>query len=65
MEILRSYIVRVYRQEADTVTGVIESVEMGFTAPFRSSEELWTSICQPSSRRRSFPLDSIDEDNGT
>jgi len=29
MEVLRSYVVRVYRQESDAVTGVIESVETG------------------------------------
>jgi hypothetical protein len=27
MEVLRSYVVRIYRQAADGVTGVIESVE--------------------------------------
>ena len=29
MEVLRSYVVRVYRQQSDGVAGVVESVETG------------------------------------
>jgi predicted Fe-Mo cluster-binding NifX family protein len=47
MEVLRSYIVRVYRQESDRVAGVIESVETGEATAFRSSEQLWDTLSRP------------------
>ena len=53
MEVLRSYVVRVYRQEADGVAGVVESVETGNVSPFRSSDELWATLSRPSSALRS------------
>ena len=36
MEVLRSYVVRIYRQESDGIAGVIGSVEAGDTTPFYS-----------------------------
>ncbi len=60
MEVLRSYVVRVYRQEADGVTGVIESVETGDISPFRTSDEVWTTLCRPPVARRSLSS-NIDE----
>jgi len=62
MEVLRSYVVRVYRLEVDGATGVIESVETGDVAPFRSSEELWATVCHPVSGRRSLPPPITDEE---
>ena len=47
MEVLRSYVVRIYRQESDEITGVIESVETGDADPFRSSHELWDVLSRP------------------
>jgi hypothetical protein len=55
MQMLRSYVVRVYRQEPDGVAGVVESVETGDVTPFRSSDELWTTLSRPPSARRSQP----------
>ena len=62
METLRSYVVRVYRQEAEGVAGVIESVETGDAVPFRSANELWAALLHPVPMRRSFPPRSIDEE---
>jgi len=64
MEILRSYVVRIYRQESDGIAGVIESVETGETTPFRSSDELWTTLCRPISSRRSSPFNPTDKEDG-
>ena len=54
MDELRSYVVRVYRQDDDGVAGVVESVESvdtGATKPFRTATELWATICfRPSTR---------------
>lgn len=64
MEVLRSYVVRVYRQESDGVTGVIESVDTGDVTPFRSSDELWATLSRPPSGRRSQPSNLADHENG-
>lgn len=64
MEVLRSYVVRVYRQESDAVTGVIESVETGEVTPFRSADELWAIVSRPISARRSQPPGVTDQQDG-
>ena len=64
MELLRSYIVRVYRQQAGGITGVVESVETGDAAAFRSAEELWAVLLNPVPMRRSFPPGSTNEEGG-
>jgi hypothetical protein len=64
MEVLRSYVVRVYRQESDAVAGVIESVETGDVTPFRSSDELWATLSRPLSVRRSQPSSITDKQDG-
>ena len=64
MEVLRSYVVRVYRQESDAVAGVIESVETGDVTPFRSSDELWATLSRPLSVRRSKPSNIADQEDG-
>jgi hypothetical protein len=64
MEVLRSYVVRVYRQQSDGVAGVIESVETGDITPFRSSDELWATLSRPHPSRRSLPSNTTDEGGG-
>jgi hypothetical protein len=47
MQPIRSYVVRIYRQEpseATDVTGVVEDVETGLFRPFHSVVELWKAI---------------------
>lgn len=46
MDGFRSYVIRVYREDTDTVTGVVESVESGTATPFRTAAELWATICE-------------------
>ena len=64
MQVLRSYVVRVYRQESDGVAGVVESVETGDVTPFRSPDELWATLSRPSSARRSQPINTTDGEDG-
>ena len=64
MQVLRSYVVRVYRQEADGVAGVVESVETGDVTPFRSPDELWNTLSRPPSVRRSQPSNTTDREDG-
>ena len=64
MQVLRSYVVRVYRQEADGVAGVVESVETGDVMPFRSADELWTTLSRPPSARRSQRFNTTDREDG-
>jgi len=61
MQVLRSYVVRVYRQEPDGVAGVVESVETGDVTPFRSPDELWITLSRPPSARRSQSSPTTDE----
>lgn len=62
MEELRSYVVRVYRQQEDGVAGVVESVATGQLTPFRSPAELWAIVCRPSTVRRPKSFDEPRED---
>lgn len=64
MDVLRSYVVRLYRQEIEGIAGMVESVESGETTPFRSPEELWSVLQRDSSRRRSSSINPL-EGNGT
>jgi hypothetical protein len=44
MQPLRSYIVRIYRQGARTLTGIVEDPQSGATHPFGSMEEVWVHL---------------------
>jgi hypothetical protein len=61
MDVLRSYVVRVYRQEPEGIAGMVESVETGETAPFRSSEDLWSALNRDASRWRSSSINPLEE----
>jgi len=52
MEVLRSYVVRLYREGLAGITGMVESVETGELVPFRSLDELWSALQRPPSQRR-------------
>lgn len=64
MEVLRSYVVRVYRQESDGIAGVVESVETGELSRFRSARELWASVSHPVLTRRPPSSDIKDQEEG-
>ena len=44
----RSYIVRVYRQGARNLNGVVEDARTGEQRPFSSMQELWALLRRPS-----------------
>lgn len=44
----RSYIVRVYRTGARSLTGVVEDARTGEQRPFASMQELWLLLRRPS-----------------
>jgi hypothetical protein len=44
MDVLRNYLIRLYRHEPDDVAGTVESVETGEIVPFRSPSELHREI---------------------
>ena len=64
MEVLRSYVVRVYRHESDELAGVIESVETGHVTPFRTADEIWAALSRSLPVRRSLPFNSTAEEDG-
>jgi hypothetical protein len=45
----RSYIIRIYRQGARTLTGVVEDTRTGQQRPFASVQDLWALLRRPSS----------------
>ncbi len=44
MRDLRSYVVKVYRQQAGSVAGTVQEVRTGRTVPFQTMEELWQAV---------------------
>ena len=44
MRELRSYIVRIYRQGAHTLAGVVEDPRSGVSRKFQTAEELWNLV---------------------
>lgn len=43
-----TFIVRLYRRKARSLTGVIEDVRSGIRIPFGSATELWSALLQRS-----------------
>jgi hypothetical protein len=41
---LRSYVVKVYRQQGGIVAGTVQEVRSGRTVPFQTMEELWQAV---------------------
>jgi hypothetical protein len=61
MEVLRSYVVRLYREGPAGITGVVESVETGVLRPFRSPEDLWLVLQTPTSQQRPRSTNLLQE----
>ena len=51
----RSYIVRVYRQGARSLNGVVEDARTGEQRPFSNMQELWALLRRPSFGPTPFP----------
>jgi hypothetical protein len=64
MEVLRSYVIRLYRDGPEGLAGVAESVETGGLCPFRSAEELWCALhMSPASPERPRSINPTQEDD--
>ena len=63
MEVLRSYVVRLYREDAEGITGVIEAVGTGEARPFRSADELWRALHAGDSRKRLRSINPHQEED--
>jgi hypothetical protein len=63
MDVLRSYVVRLYREGPAGVTGMVESVETGELVPFRSLDELWSALQRPPSQRRFPSMNPLQEED--
>jgi hypothetical protein len=71
----RSFVVNVYRRQAELVVGTVQDVQTGRTVPFQGMEELWQVIGRSPSRsergsapptggrRRRQSLTTEEEDN--
>ena len=44
----KNYVVRIYRQGARNLTGVVEDVRSGEQRPFSNMQELWLLLRRPS-----------------
>ncbi len=53
----RSYIVRVYRQGARSLNGVVEDARTGEQRSFATMQELWTLLRQTSLKSTQHPAD--------
>lgn len=54
MSDVRSFVVRVYRQESHGWAGVVETVATGEVRPFHSAAELWALLEPPPRHRHAF-----------
>ena len=51
MREIQSYVIRIYRRDAEALAGVVEDVQRGRSVPFQSLAEL----CELLSGRKRFP----------
>lgn len=51
----RSYIVRIYRQGARNLTGVVQDARTGEQRPFSTMQELWSLLRRPLPRSPPSP----------
>jgi hypothetical protein len=71
MRQLRSYIVRIYRQGARTLTGIVEDPRTGAQRPFETAAALWDllraptprSVARASSAEKPVKADKADASN--
>jgi len=65
MDVTRSFLIRIYRQEHDALIGLVEAVETGETSPFRSLAELCERLTRPSAMRRQTLPNGNDKAHGS
>ncbi len=54
----KSYIVRVYRQGARSLTGIVEDARTGEQRPFASMQDLWLLLRRPALGSTLTPADN-------
>ena len=66
MRPIRSYVIRIYRRDAEALGGLVENVRTGRSAPFRSLQELCDLLSgrlpfarRPSARRAAKKPDGL------
>lgn len=57
------YVVRVYRRDVGSITGVVEVVATGRQFRFHTPELLWRALHDLPSSRRSFPTMEPDQED--
>ncbi|KFN44246.1 hypothetical protein [Arenimonas oryziterrae] len=60
MQPIRSYVVRIYRQDREGLAGVVEDVKTGQSRPFHSVTELWTAFSGRWTKSRRKPAPTPD-----
>lgn len=51
MRVIRSFVIRIYRQGKAGTHGVVEDVKTGKSVPFHSAAELWEALRSHRNRR--------------
>ena len=51
MQPIKSFVVRIYRQDRDSIAGLVEDVRTGRSRPFRTLGGLWAALTRRWSRR--------------
>lgn len=49
MEVLRSFVIRIYRSDAEELAGLLEVIETGESRSFRTAQELCSYLASSSS----------------
>ncbi len=57
------YVVRVYRRDVGSITGVVEAVATGRQSRFHTAELLWRALHDPPSSRRNLPTMEPDQED--
>ncbi len=60
----KSYIIRIYKQENETASGIVEDVEKGKRARFDSANQLWSLITRDTKENEVSVIKSKEGKNG-
>ena len=61
MEVLRTYVIRIYRQDEDDLAGVVEAVDTGESTGFHSLAELCAAVFHRNASGRQVPIENYWE----
>jgi hypothetical protein len=60
----KSYIIRIYKQENETASGIVEDVEKGKRTRFDSANQLWSLITRDTKENEVSVMKSKEGKNG-